>query len=208
MLCKLRCKGTKYEQGLKVVPKTIILDGSRMTKKDWILILSKSLNKRQVIDLSKLAAENKAAEQLIEMSFYPVNESAFRAAWVLENLFLLAKEDFMIAFKCFLDAYVNLKNRSCKRHFSKIMLEVLKDKHSAVWTQYDFEPVVETTFKWLIDPETPVAVQVNCMDVLFYLKERYSWIEEELKAQIVFLLKDGGAAMQSRGKRVFSKLSR
>jgi len=173
-----------------------------MTKENWISLLSKKLNKTQVTKLSKLADEKQAAKELIEISLFPVNEIAFRAAWVLENLFLSAKEDFLADFQCFLNTYVMLGNLSCKRHYSKIMIEVLKGGKSGFWLQYDFEPIVETTFEWLINPETPVAVQANCLDILFSLKSRYSWIEEELKAQIIFLLKDGSAAIQSRGKRL------
>lgn len=73
---------------------------------------------------------------------------------------------------------------------------------------YDMEPVVEKTFEWLICPRTPVAVRVNCMDILFNLKQEFPWIEEELKAQVTFFLHDGSAAMQSRGKAVLRKLKR
>jgi hypothetical protein len=40
------------------------------------------------------------------------------------------------------------------------------------------------------------------MDVLYNLKEIDGWIAGELRAQIEFQLKDGSAALQSRGKKV------
>ena len=61
-------------------------------------------------------------------------------------------------------------------------------------------------FEWLINPHTPVAVRVNCMDVLYYMSPQFPWIKEELLAQIEFYLKDGSAALQSRGKGLLKKL--
>jgi hypothetical protein len=68
------------------------------------------------------------------------------------------------------------------------------------------EQLVEITFDWLIDPETPVAVKVNCMDILFPFAKEQSWIKDELRSQVQFLLNDGSAALQSRGKRILKKL--
>jgi hypothetical protein len=33
------------------------------------------------------------------------------------------------------------------------------------------EAIIETTFEWMINPQTPVAVKVNCIDVLYNLKK-------------------------------------
>ena len=70
----------------------------------------------------------------------------------------------------------------------------------------DLEPVVEASFEWLIDPLSAVAVQANCMDVLYNLRSRYDWIPDELREQIGFLMKSGGPAIQARGKKVLSLL--
>lgn len=68
------------------------------------------------------------------------------------------------------------------------------------------EQIIETTFDWLIDPQTPVAVKVNCMDILLNFGKEQRWIPDELRSQVQFLLKDGSAAVQSRGKRILMKL--
>lgn len=65
---------------------------------------------------------------------------------------------------------------------------------------------MEVVFGWLIDPDTPVAVQVNCLDILLNLCSHADWIAEELGTQTRHLLRRGSAAMQSRGKRVLAKL--
>ncbi|HZG70744.1 MAG TPA: hypothetical protein VEY51_04330 [Chondromyces sp.] len=72
---------------------------------------------------------------------------------------------------------------------------------------FDFEAVGEITFEWLINPETPVAVQANCLDILYNLSSHYDWIRDELVLQTEFLLKKASAAMQSRGKKVLRKLN-
>ncbi len=56
------------------------------------------------------------------------------------------------------------------------------------------------------DPGTPVAVQVNCMDVLYNLRGHEDWIADELKQQTEFLLRNASPALLSRGKRILLKL--
>jgi len=68
------------------------------------------------------------------------------------------------------------------------------------------EQIIEITFDWLIDSQTPVAVKVNCMDILLHFGKEQPWIPDELSSQVQFLLKDGSAAVQSRGKRILKKL--
>ncbi|WP_276363438.1 hypothetical protein [Daejeonella sp. H1SJ63] len=70
----------------------------------------------------------------------------------------------------------------------------------------DLENLIETTFELMINPETPVAVKVNCMDILFNMRATYDWISGELREQILFLLKDGTAAIQSRGRSILKQL--
>jgi hypothetical protein len=42
---------------------------------------------------------------------------------------------------------------------------------------------------------------------LFNLRTRYPWIEEELANQIKFLMRNGTAAIQSRGRKLLAQLS-
>jgi hypothetical protein len=81
-------------------------------------------------------------------------------------------------------------------------------EYKKVASTINFEPIVEATFEWLINDRTPVAVRVNCLDILYNLSNSYTWITEELKDQTRFLLKNESAAMQSRGKRVLKKIKK
>ncbi len=137
---------------------------------------------------------------------------AFRAAWVLEYIAAHYPERFIPVFADFLSMLPSQRNRSCQRHFTKILMIITDPKapenYRDAYLCADRERLAETVFGWLIDPHTPVAVQVNCLDVLYNLISEFDWIKDELKQQTEFLLRDGSAAMQSRGKRILVKLNK
>ena len=183
-----------------------------MDKSDLLETISNTLVKAKVKELALLAADNKlSASDLLDLTFHPQREVAFRAAWVLEFVAMNYPESFVPLVKEFLDRYPDQANQSCQRHFTKIMM-CLTDRKGSDKLQlpphYNVDLALEKTFEWLIDPETPVAVRVNCMDVLFSLRDRLPWVAEELQCQIVFFLQTGSPALQSRGKAILRKLER
>jgi hypothetical protein len=189
-----------------VALKELFLDCNTMTKDLLLAHFRKPCDKKLVSELSRSIAKDGAVAQLIELTFEKEYEVAFRAAWVLEYVFLDHPRLAFNELPTFLKVYPIQKNDSCKRHFTKIAM-IITERRDLV-ELYDFEPVVETSFEWLIDENTPVAVRVNCMDVLFNLRNDFSWVAEELQPQIEHLLKDGSAALQSRGKRLLKKLKK
>ena len=152
--------------------------------------------------------KNCLAYDLIELSLHPLQELAFRSSWVLEQMFYFRTESFSLDMEKFLDAYFQQKNYSCQRHFTKIMMTLTEETKRAKYAKIEENQnqIIETTFDWLINPDTPVAVQVNCLDILLHFSAKQDWIAEELRSHIQFLLKDGSAAVQSRGKRILKKL--
>jgi len=178
--------------------------------------ISKTLTKNKAADLAKLASQGTMnIIDLLDACYHPQKATAFRAAWILEAL----ESKNPLLFTAILDRYIQRlaeqKNPSCQRHFSKILIQYTKPRSSEI-RQGAFnalsidlkERVVEVLFEWLIKTDTPVAVQVNCMDVLFYMIPAFPWIAEELESQIVFYLQDGSAAMQSRGRKILAKMRR
>ena len=137
---------------------------------------------------------------------------AFRAAWVLEYLVVHYAERFLPVAGDFLRRLGDQQNRSCQRHFTNILIRLTHPKahkgYREVMRSADREQLVETVFGWFIDPRTPVAIQANCMEVLLHMSDEFEWIKDELKQQINFLLRDGSAAIQSRGKKVLGVLNR
>jgi hypothetical protein len=178
-----------------------------MNKDQLLKRLSRALSKADAV---KMARDKSCLPgDLIEISFDPQKEVAFRASWVLEQFLYFRLDELLQSLSEFIEGYIIQKNRSCQRHYSKIMmylvdLESIPEVYPII--ARNKEQIVEITFDWLIDPETPVAVQVNCMDILFPFAKEQSWIHDELRSQVQFLLKDGSAALQSRGKRILKKL--
>lgn len=178
------------------------MDRDQLLKK-----LSQALTKKGTVQL----AMDKACkpDDLIGLSLYPQAEIAFRASWILEQLVYFRWDDLVPSLPDLISVYLRQGNRSCQRHFTKIMMYLTHPESSPFMKSLidsNQGQIIERTFEWLIDPETPVAVKVNCMDILLNLRSGSEWIPDELRSQIQYLLKDGSAAIQSRGKRVLKKL--
>ncbi|NEM97299.1 hypothetical protein [Pontibacter burrus] len=175
--------------------------------------LSQTLTKADVQQLASLAYKgNISISELLELCFETANTSvAFRAAWVLENVETEHPEVFLPHLPAFIRSLPQQQNASCRRHFTNILLRYTNPKASTprreAWaTIADREQVVETVFEWLILPETPIAVRVNCLEILLFLSTEFEWIKEELREQTEFYLKDGSPAMQSRGRKILKRL--
>lgn len=178
-----------------------------MNRDQLIKKLSQVLTKKKTVQL----AMNKACKpvDLIELSLFPRSEIAFRASWILEQLVHFRWEDLVPSLPDLISVYLRQENRSCQRHFTKIMMYLTHPESSQYIKSLidsNQDKIIERTFEWLIDPETPVAVKVNCMDILLNLRSGSEWIPDELRSQVQYLLKDGSAAVQSRGKRILKKL--
>lgn len=168
--------------------------------------LSVPIWKKQVVQLAgELAAQPGQIKGLIGLTFHGQQKIAFRASWILESVYERYPELFEPFIADFVAGFAAQHNLSCKRHYTRIVMDMLHRKQPQL-AQIDFEPLVEAAFEWLIDPGTPVAVQVNCLDILYAMQTRYPWIADELKEQTIFLLKNGTPAMQSRGKKILKKL--
>ncbi|WP_374163652.1 hypothetical protein [Arcticibacter sp. MXS-1] len=177
-----------------------------MTQQQLIEALKQTLTKTKVNKLTALSLTDAySIEDLLATCFHEETEIAFRAAWILEQVQQVSPERFLPILLHFTDAYPRQQNHSCQRHFTKILMDLLKKR--AFPPGFDYTPLIEATFEWLAHPEVPVAVKANCMSVLFSLRRQDDWIEEELRAQIEFLMRDGLPSIQSRGKKILSMLA-
>jgi len=143
---------------------------------------------------------------LIDLTFHRDVVLAFHAAWVLEHVFLAGMApgaDWEYFFK----RYIDQRNRSCQRHFTKIAIYFFNKVPTEA--NADLESVIERTIEWLADESTPVAVKANCIDILFALRGKEEWLAEELTFQLEFIIRNGtSAALQSRTKKFLAKLSK
>ena len=150
--------------------------------------------------------------ELIDLTFQSNSEAAFRAAWLLELTFVIGPLHYINDIPYIVKRLPEITNDSCRRHFVKILLNIIKSRTltpiANKLKELDLEPVVETLFDWLIDPKVKIAVKVFSADALLQLSNRYPWIKDELQEQVQFLMRGGSAAIQSRGKKILQQLQK
>jgi hypothetical protein len=180
---------------------------------DLLKQISNTIGKLKVLELSQILKEQRfALRDLIDLTFYPDKNIAFRAAWILENVFLQNPALYEPDLEYLASRVKEVKYQSCQRHYAKIMMHITGKKAPATIQQklndLDLEPVVEQCFDWMIDPKVLVAVKVFASEALFNMRHRYPWIAEELANQINFLMRNGTAAIQSRGRKLLTGLNK
>jgi len=181
-------------------------------QQELIKQLSSSIGKRKVLELSRILEEQHfALRDLINLTFIDDKNIAFRAAWILENIFLKDPLRYEHDLPYLLSRIKEVKHESCKRHYAKIMMHITAKNAPAIikqgLQQIEMESVVEQCFDWMIDPKVRVAVKVFASEALLNLKERYPWIKDELAAEMKFLMRNGSAAIQSRGQKILASLN-
>ena len=183
-----------------------------VTVEQLIEQISPSIGKTKVLSLCKVLKENKFdLADLINLTFHPDMGIGFRAAWILENLFLSAPQYYLEDIPYLLSKVKNIVNPACKRHYAKIILN-LTDKNAAsaikkLLQKLDMEPIVEQCFDWAIDPEVKIAVKVFALESLYNLCNRYTWVKDELANQIQFLMRNGSPGIQSKGGKLLKLLA-
>jgi hypothetical protein len=183
-----------------------------MSKDELIKELAATFGKMKVDKLVVILKERKfALRDLIDLTFHHDKTIAYRSAWLLENLFLIDPTSYLTDLDYLLDQFKNVKYESCQRHYTKIMMHLTSPKSPVEIKEklaiIDLEPIVEQCFDWMIDPKVLIAVKVFASETLFNLHQRYPWIKEELTNQLEFLMRNGSPAIQTRGKKLLSKLS-
>src|SRR5690606_22592056 len=139
-----------------------------MNKIDLLAILSATLSKKRVAELVSLEKSRIfTIQELYSYCFHSEPTIAFRASWVLETITLTVPERLDPVLHLFLADFSKQSNRSCQRHFTRILMTVQNKKapksYQLALKAADREALVTTVFEWVIDPETPVAVLANCI---------------------------------------------
>jgi hypothetical protein len=181
-----------------------------ISRDELIQQISTTIGKRKVLTLGRiLAEENFALRDLIDLSFHADRDIAFRAAWILENIFLQDPGRYETDLSYLISRIKEVKHESCKRHYAKMLMHITRPKTpqkiKLKLQEIDLEPAVEQCFDWMIDPKVLVAVKVFASEALFNLRDRYPWIKNELAEQIRFLMRNGTAAIQTRGRKLLAQ---
>ena len=162
-------------------------------------------------DLSIDILKHCSLQDLLELSVDPKQARvAFRASWALEHILLKHTELFKGIIPTLLSNYTFTDNWSSLRSYTKLWMWLLSEKNTAYnITPEQEEQLLEKTFAIIEDSDCPVAVLVNAYDILMYLVPNHPWVAQELRLQLELSLeKEASAALISRAKRLFKKLSR
>lgn len=107
-----------------------------------------------------------------------------------------------------LDLFINLQetftNETCKRCTSRIIFNLLK-YDAILFSKKQKDKLINIHFDWLIT-NSLVATRVNCLSVLFELRNEADWIKPELVAIIDQQMQLNEASFVSRAKKIMKKI--
>ena len=98
----------------------------------------------------------------------------------------------------------NFKNETSKRCTTRIIYHLLKFDAS-VFSKKQKERLVNIHFDWIIS-NSLVATRVNCLSVLFELRNEADWIKSELLAIIEQQIQLQEPSFVSRAKKILKKI--
>ncbi|MFA6086623.1 hypothetical protein [Mucilaginibacter sp.] len=184
---------------------------SKFTKEELIKQLKADPTRGYIERLSAtLRAQDFDLNEMIDITFHPDKQTAFRAAWLLDVTILYNPELYIQNLEYLVKRIKDVSNESCKRQYARIMMHLTAPNASESiklkLQSLDLEDVVEQFFDWIIDPKVKVAVKAFAADTLFNLSPRYNWIAEELANQIQFMMRTGSPAIQSKGRDLLARL--
>jgi hypothetical protein len=182
-----------------------------MDKTELVKQINATIGKIKVLELGRILNEQQFnLRDLIAVTFYHDKDIAFRATWLLENVFLQNPETYLPELEYLLSGITYVKHPGPQRHYAKIVMHVTEDSAPQIIKdkvkEIDLEPVVEQLFDWIINPKVKIAVKAFAAEALFNLRHRYPWVKEELANQLQFLMRDGSAAIQVKGKKLLKDL--
>ena len=182
-----------------------------MQKTDLVNAIKSTLQKTKVEKLTLIAAKSDfSVHELIDLTFNRDEKIAFRAAWILENLYMHHLHRFIPALHYFLDRFPDQENLSARRHYCKILALItdkkVDDAVKNIFDAYPKDRLIETSFNWLVEEQTPVAIKCHCLNILADLCEKQNWIREELLQTINFLIDKESIAFYARAKQIRKQL--
>ncbi|RYY37330.1 MAG: hypothetical protein EOP46_02975 [Sphingobacteriaceae bacterium] len=182
-----------------------------LSKNELLKQIESTIGKPKVLELTALMRQHSfPLPNLVDLTFHPDKNMGFRASWLLENVLLANADGFIDDLPYLIQHFPEVNNPSSQRHYANIMIRLTSPKATTAVKEkvadIDMECVVEKLFDWLIDPKVLVAVKCSAGEALLHLSKRYDWIAGELSNQMKFLMKNGTAAIQARGKMILKKL--
>jgi hypothetical protein len=177
-----------------------------------LTIIKSTLSKKTIAELAQSIAESGfSIKELIDLTFHEDEQMAFRASWILENIYIRHVSHFQSAAAYFLTKFSRQDNLSSRRHFGKI-LALMTAKKAPIYiaetiNSYNTDELVETVFSWLIDEQVPVAVKSHCLNILANLSSKHTWVKAELVDTMDFLVDKESIAFYAKVKQIRKQLN-
>ena len=172
-----------------------------MTEAELEKILSVRFEEGCADEWGDLLLERELFDQAMNLALLPVKGVIpFRASYALERAFLKAPERFEPYYPRFVPDFSNVSHPSVWRHYGKIMAILLKKKRLQL-TDGEVNRIAETAVMRLVDETIPVGARVWSLDILYHLRRRAAWIDEELPGILENLKVAPTPAMISRLRR-------
>ena len=152
--------------------------------------------------LAKFVVENPKSIpflwSLIEAETHP---NRGRAAWVFEYICTNNEELFSLYIERIAALFPIVTNESVLRILAKLLiLKPIPEKEEG--------NVLNAAFDRLTNKALPIAVRVNCMQIVYNLTEKYPELQNELRGIIENEIESGKPAFKSRGRKILAKLNR
>lgn len=188
----------------KSVPQILIL---RMTKQEIISLLTEDFYERFAEQTANIIISSESMEALFELLEDAISFSGsrkegsntrhnnnylksvskeglrkveFRAAYVIEFIYFSDSKKFEHYYSRFFKIFPIVTNESVKRHFTKIMADILSNGRYQA-NPADYEAIATSCIDWIINKKVRVAVQIWAIECLFILQHRVGWIKEILE---------------------------
>lgn len=129
----------------------------------------------------------------------------FRASYALEWAFFKDPGRFAPHIPLLIENYLTVCNRSAQRHYIKMLDYILRHDMIRLSPEQE-EQLAERTFDLLIDPQTPVAIKVWAMEILYRFSGTLPWVGEHLYETITHLMASGTPGILSRGSKIRLRL--
>lgn len=154
-------------------------DEDTLTAQSLRDILSVRICAKLNVTAGTLIIEEDMWDDAMALAGNPDPQVAFRASWALEYAYTVKPGEVERRFDRFFADFITSGSESVQRVYSKMLCDMLRrgDVHL---TEVQSEQAVERCFDLLSSPDTPIAVAVWQIELLYDMRHRFDWIEENL----------------------------
>lgn len=125
---------------------------------------------------------------------------SFRSAYLFETLYFQNRNILSLLKNDFAKLLSAITNESMKRHFGKILTDILKN-NLIIFSAEEYELMAQTVASWAVAPHTRVAVQIWAFEILVLLREKAKIDEETIGYLLEIFSQDSSPAMKCRLRR-------